>query len=393
MTAAGRAAPSGSAPARSRSTRASTGSRCARGRPRRHVRPAGDGEPLRLEAPRPAPPPGSTSSTGATASSRCGPPPTAGTSAPRTTGRSSTTAPARAAGSCGRRSALVDAGGGAGGAAPPAPATGTCAVDADGVLRADARGGTPPPFTVELVADGRAAAAATARRRPTSRSSWSATTRWSTAGRPRTAPTSRCRPPRRRCSRAVRAANPRTVLVVLQQLPVRARRGADRRCRRSCGRRTAGRSTAPRSPRCCSARANPGGRLTQTWYRSAADLPDLLDYDIIGADATYLYFRGDAAVPVRPRAELHHVRVRGPAAVRARRRGRRRGDRHRRRRRTPVTARRRRGRPALHATVPVAGQAAAAAAARRSERVDLAPGERRTVEFAAPRGGPRRSGT
>jgi beta-glucosidase len=36
----------------------------------------------------------------------------------------------------------------------------------------------------------------------------------------------------------------------------------------------------------------PAGRLTQTWYRSAADLPDLFDYDIIAADATYLYFRG-----------------------------------------------------------------------------------------------------
>jgi beta-glucosidase len=38
--------------------------------------------------------------------------------------------------------------------------------------------------------------------------------------------------------------------------------------------------------------ANPSGRLTQTWYRSAADLPDLFDYDIIAADATYQYFRG-----------------------------------------------------------------------------------------------------
>jgi beta-glucosidase len=38
---------------------------------------------------------------------------------------------------------------------------------------------------------------------------------------------------------------------------------------------------------------DPGGRLPQTWYRSAGDLPDILDYDIIKADRTYQYFRGD----------------------------------------------------------------------------------------------------
>jgi len=42
---------------------------------------------------------------------------------------------------------------------------------------------------------------------------------------------------------------------------------------------------------------DPGGRLTQTWYRSAAELPDLLDYDIIAADATYLYYRGRPLYP------------------------------------------------------------------------------------------------
>jgi beta-glucosidase len=41
----------------------------------------------------------------------------------------------------------------------------------------------------------------------------------------------------------------------------------------------------------------PAGRLTQTWYASAADLPDLLDYDIIAADATYLYYRGTPLYP------------------------------------------------------------------------------------------------
>ena len=42
---------------------------------------------------------------------------------------------------------------------------------------------------------------------------------------------------------------------------------------------------------------DPAGRLTQTWYHSAADLPDLLDYDIIATDATYLYYRGTPLYP------------------------------------------------------------------------------------------------
>jgi beta-glucosidase len=37
---------------------------------------------------------------------------------------------------------------------------------------------------------------------------------------------------------------------------------------------------------------NPAGRLTQTWYRSDADLPSILDYDIVGSQRTYQYFRG-----------------------------------------------------------------------------------------------------
>jgi hypothetical protein len=41
----------------------------------------------------------------------------------------------------------------------------------------------------------------------------------------------------------------------------------------------------------------PSGRLTQTWYRAVTDLPDLLDYDIIGSDATYLFYRGTPLYP------------------------------------------------------------------------------------------------
>ncbi|WP_255954865.1 glycoside hydrolase family 3 C-terminal domain-containing protein [Streptomyces odontomachi] len=43
--------------------------------------------------------------------------------------------------------------------------------------------------------------------------------------------------------------------------------------------------------------ADPAGRLTQTWYRSEDDLPDMLDYDIIKDDRTYQYFQGDPLYP------------------------------------------------------------------------------------------------
>ncbi|WP_405086326.1 glycoside hydrolase family 3 C-terminal domain-containing protein [Microbispora sp. NBC_01389] len=42
---------------------------------------------------------------------------------------------------------------------------------------------------------------------------------------------------------------------------------------------------------------NPAGRLTQTWYRSAGELPDILDYDIVKRDRTYLYYRGRPLYP------------------------------------------------------------------------------------------------
>ncbi|HWS32355.1 MAG TPA: glycoside hydrolase family 3 C-terminal domain-containing protein [Actinoplanes sp.] len=42
---------------------------------------------------------------------------------------------------------------------------------------------------------------------------------------------------------------------------------------------------------------DPAGRLPQTWYSDAGDLPDLLDYDIVATDATYLYYRGTPLFP------------------------------------------------------------------------------------------------
>lgn len=38
---------------------------------------------------------------------------------------------------------------------------------------------------------------------------------------------------------------------------------------------------------------NPAGRLTQTWYASDEDLPDITDYDILRNGTTYQYYQGD----------------------------------------------------------------------------------------------------
>ena len=41
----------------------------------------------------------------------------------------------------------------------------------------------------------------------------------------------------------------------------------------------------------------PAGRLTQTWYQSDKDLPDIDNYDIIGKGRTYQYFEGNVLYP------------------------------------------------------------------------------------------------
>jgi len=42
---------------------------------------------------------------------------------------------------------------------------------------------------------------------------------------------------------------------------------------------------------------NPAGRLSMTWYKSAADLPDIDDYDIINNPRTYMYFEKPVQYP------------------------------------------------------------------------------------------------
>ncbi|WP_207312241.1 glycoside hydrolase family 3 C-terminal domain-containing protein [Lentzea alba] len=99
--------------------------------------------------------------------------------------------------------------------------------------------------------------------------------------------------------RAVRQVNPRTVLVVVSSYPyalVWEDENVPAILWTSHGGQELGRALAE----VVFGEVNPSGKLTQTWYRGVEALPDLLDYDIIRARGTYLYFEGD------PLYELGH---------------------------------------------------------------------------------------
>ncbi|GGP17433.1 glycoside hydrolase family 3 C-terminal domain-containing protein [Nonomuraea glycinis] len=94
--------------------------------------------------------------------------------------------------------------------------------------------------------------------------------------------------------KAVHAANPRTVMVVSSGYPLTwTSIGPPAVLWSAHGGQEYGHALAE----VLFGDADPQGRLTQTWYRAAEELPDLLDYDIITADATYLYFRGTPRHP------------------------------------------------------------------------------------------------
>ena len=162
---------------------------------------------------------------------------------------------------------------------------------------------------------------------------------------------------RTRCCAPSYAANPRTVLVLTSSYPYAVELGR----RPPAGvlwsahggqelRRRARRRAASARPTRAAGSPRPG-------TARAAELPDLLDYDVIGNDATYLYYRGEPLYPFGHGLSLHLLRYTGPLHRVGRSVGDGRGDEHR-------AAGRRRGGPALHPATPFPGQAAAAAAAR-----------------------------
>ncbi|WBB90832.1 glycoside hydrolase family 3 C-terminal domain-containing protein [Verrucosispora sp. WMMC514] len=96
--------------------------------------------------------------------------------------------------------------------------------------------------------------------------------------------------------RAVHAANPRTVLVVTSSYPY-ALGWAGRHLPAVLWSAHGGQEHGNALADVLLGDVDPGGRLTQTWYADTAELPDLLDYDVIGADFTYLYYRGEPLYP------------------------------------------------------------------------------------------------
>ncbi len=103
-------------------------------------------------------------------------------------------------------------------------------------------------------------------------------------------------PAQDRLIRAVHAACPRLVLVVLSSYPYALGWAADQVPAivwTSHGGQETGRAVAD----VLFGAQEPAGRLAQTWYAADEDLPGLLDYDIIKAPRTYLYFDGCPLYP------------------------------------------------------------------------------------------------
>ncbi|GIJ26707.1 sugar hydrolase [Micromonospora qiuiae] len=169
-------------------------------------------------------------------------------------------------------------------------------VDGDGRLRVGGDGPQPgTAFVVELVADGAAAAAALAAAADVAVVALG--NHPMVGGRETEDRLDLALPARQEAMlRAVHAANPHTVLVLTSSYPY-AIGWAQKHLPAVLWSAHGGQEHGTALAEVLLGDAEPGGRLTQTWYTDAAELPDLLDYDVIGADSTYLYYRGDPLYP------------------------------------------------------------------------------------------------
>jgi beta-glucosidase len=95
---------------------------------------------------------------------------------------------------------------------------------------------------------------------------------------------------------AVRKANPNTVVVVENSYPTTLGREQEN-VPAILWTSHAGAETGNALASVLFGDESPSGKLPQTWYRSDADLPDILDYDIIKSDRTYQYFKGKPLYP------------------------------------------------------------------------------------------------
>ncbi|MER7518387.1 glycoside hydrolase family 3 C-terminal domain-containing protein [Streptomyces sp. NPDC126499] len=103
-------------------------------------------------------------------------------------------------------------------------------------------------------------------------------------------------PQQDRLWRAALAANPRTALVLVSSYPY-AVPAAARALPALLWTAHGGQAAGTALTRVLTGAVSPAGRLPQTWYAADADLPGLLDYDVIGGRQTYLYFDGTPLFP------------------------------------------------------------------------------------------------
>ncbi|MFI7502979.1 glycoside hydrolase family 3 C-terminal domain-containing protein [Streptomyces sp. NPDC049687] len=99
----------------------------------------------------------------------------------------------------------------------------------------------------------------------------------------------------KRILEAARASNARTVLALVSAYPYAIE--TDRPLSAMLWTAHGGQAAGTALARVLAGDVSPAGRLPQTWYADDADLPDLLDYDVIGARQTYLYFEGRPLFP------------------------------------------------------------------------------------------------
>lgn len=97
-----------------------------------------------------------------------------------------------------------------------------------------------------------------------------------------------------RLLRAARAANPGTVLALVSAYPYAV---DPARLPAILWTAHGGQAAGTALARVLAGDVSPAGRLPQTWYAADADLPGLLDYDVIGGRQTYLYFEGTPLFP------------------------------------------------------------------------------------------------
>ncbi|MFC4855046.1 glycoside hydrolase family 3 protein [Actinophytocola glycyrrhizae] len=182
--------------------------------------------------------------------------------------------------------------------------------------------------------------------------------------------------------RAVHAANPNTVVVVENSYPTTLTWEQDN-VPAILWTTHAGQETGHAVADVLFGDVNPAGRLTQTWYRRDADLPDILEYDIIKARRTYQYFEGDPLYPFGHGLSYSTFRYGGPGVASQ----------------GPLTTE-----SALEVSVPVTNTSDRAGdevvqlythqresrdprpdrTLRAFQRVHLLPGQTRTVRFSVP---------